>query len=75
MWVSRRVWQPRLVFWIGAIGIGLVSVGFAVLADKAQELFQALTGEPGGWRWYLPLLITPAGFVLCAWLASEYFPN
>jgi len=25
MWGSRRVWQPRLVFWLGAIGIGLIS--------------------------------------------------
>ena len=75
MWVSRRVWQPRLVFWIGALAIGLVSVGFAVLADKAQDLFHALTGAPGGWRWYLPLLLTPAGFVFCAWMASAFFPN
>jgi H+/Cl- antiporter ClcA len=75
MWGSRRVWQPRLVFWIGALCIGLVSVGFAVLADRAQELFHAVTDAPGSWRWYLPLLLTPAGFVLCAWLAAEYFPN
>ena len=35
MWVSRRVWQPRLVFWAGAISIGLISVLFAIMADQA----------------------------------------
>ncbi|TIT88442.1 MAG: chloride channel protein, partial [Mesorhizobium sp.] len=38
MWVSRRVWQPRLVFWAGAVSIGLISVLFALLADRAQAL-------------------------------------
>lgn len=75
MWGSRRVWQPRLVFWAGAIAIGLISVLFAVLADKAQGLFHAITGNEGGWRSFLPLAITPLGFVLCAWLAHAFFPG
>lgn len=74
MLTSRRVWQPRLVFWAGAIAIGLISVLFAKLADEAQHLFKLMTGgEP--WRWWLPLLVTPAGFVLCAWLAHSFFPG
>ncbi|MER9167980.1 chloride channel protein, partial [Mesorhizobium australicum] len=75
MWASRRVWQPRLVFWAGAISIGLISVLFAVLADKAQALFHVVIGNDGGWRFYLPLAITPLGFVLCAWLAHAVFPG
>ncbi|TIT63634.1 MAG: chloride channel protein [Mesorhizobium sp.] len=75
MWASRRVWQPRLVFWAGAISIGLISVLFAVLADKAQALFHVVIGNDGGWRSYLPLAITPLGFVLCAWLAHAFFPG
>ena len=35
---SRRVWQPRLVFWAGAVLIGLIGVLFAVLADKARPV-------------------------------------
>jgi H+/Cl- antiporter ClcA len=74
MLTKRRVWQPRLVFWAGAVGIGLISVLFAYLADEAQFLFHGVTsGE--GWRSALPLLITPAGFVLCAWLAHSWFPG
>ncbi|CDX22625.1 Cl-channel voltage-gated family protein [Mesorhizobium plurifarium] len=75
MWVSRRVWQPRLVFWAGAISIGLISVLFALLADRAQALFHVMTGNEGGWRFYLPLVVTPLGFVLCAWLAHAFFPG
>jgi H+/Cl- antiporter ClcA len=75
MWVSRRVWQPRIVFWAGAISIGLISVLFAVLADQAQALFHTVIGSGSGWRFYLPLVITPLGFVLCAWLAHSFFPG
>ena len=75
MWVSRRVWQPRIVFWAGAISIGLISVLFAILADQAQALFHAVIGTSGGWRFYLPLVMTPLGFVLCAWLAHSFFPG
>ncbi|MBZ9764597.1 chloride channel protein [Mesorhizobium sp. CA8] len=75
MWMSRRVWQPRLVFWAGAISIGLISVLFALLADRAQALFLAVTGNDGGWRFYLPLVATPLGFVFCAWLAHSFFPG
>ncbi|MFA6154910.1 chloride channel protein [Mesorhizobium sp.] len=72
---SRRVWQPRLVFWAGAVSIGIISVLFAVLADKAQALFHIMTDDGGGWRFYLPLVVTPLGFVLCAWLAHAFFPG
>ena len=75
MWISRRVWQPRLVFWAGAISIGFTSVLFAILADKAQALFHSLIGTTGGWRFYMPLVVTPLGFVLCAWLAHSFFPG
>ncbi|BCG88315.1 hypothetical protein MesoLj113c_44250 [Mesorhizobium sp. 113-3-9] len=66
MWGSRRVWQPRLVFWAGAISIRLISVLFALLADQAQALFHVVIGSAGGWRFYLPLAMTPLGFVLSA---------
>lgn len=75
MWGSRRVWQPRLVFWTGAVVVGLVSVLFAKLADFAQSGFHAIVGSGNGWQSALPLLITPSGFVVCAWAAHIYFPN
>lgn len=71
---NRRVWRPRLVFWAGALAIGVVSVGFALAADAAQSLFHRIIAQPGGWN-LLPLALTPAGFVLCAWVAYRYFPG
>lgn len=68
------LWKSRLVFWIGALAIGVISTGFAFVADEAQSLF-ASTFESGGWRRFLPLVVTPAGFVFCAWIGSRYFPG
>jgi len=72
--ISPRVWRPRLVFWAGALAIGLISVMFARLADQAQAVFAwAIPAE--GWRQFIPLVVTPAGFVLCAWTAWHVFPG
>ena len=75
LWGSRRVWQPRLVFWSGAIAVGLISVLFAKLADLAQVGFHMMVNGGHGWRGWLPLVVTPLGFVACAWLAFTCFPN
>jgi H+/Cl- antiporter ClcA len=69
---SRRHWKPRLVFWLGALAIGVISAGFAQLADLAQHLFVQAT-TVNAWTRLAPLAVTPAGFVLCAWLAHRYF--
>lgn len=73
-WGSLRLWRPRLVFWCGAFAIGAISVAFAKLADLAQRAFASVltTGE---WTYLLPLIITPLGFMLSAYLASTLFPN
>lgn len=74
MWGNTRVWRPRLVFWAGALAIGVISVAFAELADLAQQLFHSMRGS-SGWTIYLPLVISPVGFVFCAYVASRFFPN
>jgi H+/Cl- antiporter ClcA len=70
-WLSRRIWRRRLVFWLGALAVGLLSVLFAWAANWSQAIF---AGMPTGTRW-LPLIITPAGFVLCVWLSRTFFPG
>jgi H+/Cl- antiporter ClcA len=69
-----RYWKPRVVFWLGALAIGAVSAAFAWMADAAQHLF-ASTFVVDGWRRFLPLIVTPAGFVLCAWVALRFVPG
>ncbi|MFC2968971.1 chloride channel protein [Acidimangrovimonas pyrenivorans] len=71
---SPKHWRTRLIFWLGALAIGVVSAAFASLADKAFELFSMIS-EGSGWHQWAPLVLTPLGFVLCAWLADRYFPG
>ncbi|KAA0699799.1 chloride channel protein [Neorhizobium sp. P12A] len=71
---SFNLWKPRLVFWTGALAIGVISVGFAKLADMAQKAFSGVTTS-GEWGFLLPVIITPLGFMLSAWLAMTVFPN
>jgi H+/Cl- antiporter ClcA len=68
---SRELWRRRLVFWIGAGTIGLVSVLFAYAADQAQALFKTLSAN-GIW---VPLVLSPLGFMFCAYLARAVFPG
>ncbi|OWJ75363.1 chloride channel protein [Haematobacter genomosp. 1] len=72
--VSPARWRARLVFWIGALVTGLVSVAFAHAADTAQHLFgRMISGPP--WRLWATILLTPAGFIACALIAWRYFPG
>jgi H+/Cl- antiporter ClcA len=71
LYLSRRLWRRRLVFWAGAIAVGVISVGFAALADRVQTAFvDAFAG-----RAWATLLVTPLGFVLSAWLCRRFFPG
>jgi H+/Cl- antiporter ClcA len=63
------VWVGRLVFWGGAVGVGLLSVLFAGLSEKLLQYFAAGTARYG----LLPLLVTPLGGALCVWLTRRYF--
>ncbi|MBB3649781.1 H+/Cl- antiporter ClcA [Rhizobium sp. BK619] len=74
LWGSLALWRPRLIFWFGAFAIGIISVGFARLADLAQRAFAGITAS-GEWSFLLPLVITPLGFMLSAYLAATFFPN
>jgi H+/Cl- antiporter ClcA len=69
---SPRHWRARLVFWLGAIVIGAISAGFARAADLAQALFRQVTAG-GGAHPYIPLVLTPACFVLLAVLTDARF--
>lgn len=70
-WLSRRIWRRRLVFWLGAIAVGVLSVLFAEAANWSQSVFSHAIVR---YRW-LPLIITPLGFVGCSTLARTVFPG
>jgi chloride channel protein, CIC family len=62
-------WRMRLVFWGGAILVGLVAAVFALLADQADQVFRAIIE----YNKYLPLIITPAGFLLTVYITRTIF--
>jgi H+/Cl- antiporter ClcA len=60
-----------MVFWGGALVVGAISVIFTDAANWAQSMFLNARGD----FWAMPLIVTPAGFVFCAWAAREIFPG
>jgi H+/Cl- antiporter ClcA len=70
-WLSRRIWRRRLVFWLGAASAGVLSVVFAACADWSQRTF-AVTQW---WTWWLPLILTPLGFLASSYLSQRLFPG
>ncbi len=68
-WLTLRLWRQRLVFWGGAIAVGCVSVAFTDAANACQSLFQHVTTR----LWLLPILVTPAGFLVSALLTQRFF--
>lgn len=59
----------RLVFWGGAILVGLVAAVFALMAEHADHAFRHIIA----YNQYLPLLITPAGFALTVYITRKIF--
>lgn len=64
-------WKRRLVFWTGAICVGLVAILFAVACEQANDLFRKLIAISP----YLPLLIAPLGFALIVIITRKFFPG
>ncbi len=67
--LSRRAWQLRLVFWIGAVAVGLVAAGFASLTDVIGGLFRSWEGLAGPSIYLVP----PVALAAIAGLTQRYF--
>jgi H+/Cl- antiporter ClcA len=68
---SPKAWKTRVVFWSGAVMVGVAAVVLALDSEHANGQFQRLTEISP----YLPLLTCPLGFGLIAWLTVRYFPG
>jgi H+/Cl- antiporter ClcA len=62
--LSPTEWRRRILFWTGAVIVGLAAVFFAKAADYAQAVFRGAASH----GWWVPLLVTPATFALLCWL-------
>ncbi|MEP7097700.1 MAG: chloride channel protein [Dokdonella sp.] len=64
--LSGQQWMRRAALWSGAIGVALLAIVFAKGSDICYGLFEQLLAHS---RWW-PLLVTPLGFALLAWLTE-----
>lgn len=68
--LSLHVWERRVVFLSGAVVVALVAVGFARLADLAQETYLHILNRA---QW-APLILTPIAFAGLAYVTRRWFP-
>jgi H+/Cl- antiporter ClcA len=76
--VSPRLWLRRIVFWCGALVIGLAAIAFARLATGAVNLFYDIIGASArtiGIGYPLMFLLSPAGLLLAVWMTRNVFPG
>ncbi|WP_018410483.1 chloride channel protein [Methyloversatilis thermotolerans] len=64
-----KLWLGRLLLWGGAVGVGMLAVGFAQLSDHAIHLFRSTSSDYPWW----PFVIAPFGGALCVWLTRRWF--
>src|SRR5579859_7639589 len=59
-------WRRRILFWGGAVLVGLAAIGFARAADWAFNIFHGVVTHNRCWAF----LITSARFARLAWLTE-----
>jgi H+/Cl- antiporter ClcA len=64
--LSTQRWKRRVALWSGAIVVALAAIVFAKASDLCYGLFKQLLARS---RWW-PLVVTPLGFALLAWLTE-----
>jgi len=68
--LSLSDWKNRLIFWVGAIIIGLFAAGFAYVADSAQKLFMGVVS----YNRFLPFFICPFVLGITVLLTVRFCP-
>jgi H+/Cl- antiporter ClcA len=69
--ISPRLWIRRVMFWVGAVLVSTVAIGFAMLADRASSLFERAQA-PHPW---IAFIICPLGLVVCFLMTRHVFPG
>lgn len=69
--LSFAHWRNRLIFWCGAVIIGIVAAGFAYAADYAQKIFIDIVS----FNRLLPIILCPLTFGMSAWLTARFCPG
>lgn len=68
---SYIAWKQRLIFWLGAIMVGLVIVMMTMLSEWAAQTYRVLALQ---YPWF-HFVIPPVGLGFTAWLTFRFFPG
>lgn len=66
---SPLLWKQRLMFLGGAVIVGIVAAIFALICEKSQDVFKYIIS----YSYYAPIIITPLGFMVSAYLTRRFF--
>jgi len=69
--LSLTAWKQRLVFWIGAILLGLLIVAMTLLSEWASNTYRSISMQ---YFWF-NFVIAPLGLGLTAWITFRFFPG
>ncbi|MDD5580397.1 MAG: chloride channel protein [Methylobacter sp.] len=69
--LSFTAWKQRLVFWLGAISVGLVIVMMTMLSEWAAQTYRILALQCSWFHFAIP----PVGLGFTAWLTFRFFPG
>lgn len=69
VWFTTRPWAGHLLFWVGAISVACAAIFLAKGSEVAHQFIHYLVSISP----LIPLLLTPAGLALSAWLTRHYF--
>jgi H+/Cl- antiporter ClcA len=69
--LSARLWRKRIVFWCGAMLVGVLSSYFALAVDRVSDVFHHDILPSASFT----LLVTPLVFALSAGVTARYFPE
>ncbi len=68
---SITAWKQRLVFWVGAILVGLLIVAMVVLSEWAGDTYRLMSLH---YPWS-NFIIAPIGLSFTAWITFRFFPG
>jgi H+/Cl- antiporter ClcA len=69
--LSTKAWRTRLIFWSGAVLVGLAATAFALASEFANDQLHHWLER---WPW-LPFVLSPAMLMLVSWLTRHWFPG
>lgn len=69
--LSVRDWKTRLIFWSGALAVGLIAALFAMASNQAMALHSRIIGHSRWWS----VLLSPLVMVAVVFCTRRLFPG